>query len=282
MWEFPGGKVDPGEEATDAVRRELHEELGIVVGALEPVIGVPWRYAQKSIFLDVYRVLDYTGMPQGCEQQALRWCRTEELAAMEMPAADRPVISALRLPLSYAITPEPDDDDAVFFARIDRALKDGVKLLQFRAKGLLPEARWHAIARELRKRTLRAGAQLLLNGDPAAFMELDFDGVHLPAAALMQMRTRPVASDCWFAASCHDASELAHAANIGVDFAVLGPVQATSTHPDAVSIGWQQFSALVAQTPFPVYALGGLAHDDLPTAVAAGAQGIAGISAFFR
>lgn len=279
-WEFPGGKVDPGEAAPAALRRELHEELGIAVGALEPAIGVPWRYAEKSIFLDVYRVLDYSGEPHGRESQALRWCRHEELSAQDMPPADWPVVTALRLPPFYAITPEPGADEAAFLARIDRALADGAKLLQLRVKSL-DSGRLRALAREVRGRAREAGAQLLLNGDLAVATALDLDGAHVPAAQLMRLRARPVAPDRWFAASCHDASELAHAVALGVDFVVLGPVKATSSHPNAPVLGWQAFSELAAQAPFPVYALGGLARGDRAAAVAAGAQGIAGISAFF-
>ena len=279
-WEFPGGKVDQGESAQDALRRELHEELGIDVGALRPVIGIPWRYAQQSIFLDVYRVLDYAGEPHGRETQALRWCRVEELRTLDMPPADRPVVTALRLPSFYAITPEPDDDDAAFLVSIDRALASGVKLLQLRLKSLA-RGRLRTLAREVRERAHHAGANVLLNADAALATELAFDGVHVPASTLLQLHARPVPADRWFAASCHDAKELAHAASVGVDFAVLGPVQKTSTHPTAQALGWPRFSELAAQAPFPVYALGGLARSDLVTAMAAGAQGVAGISAFF-
>jgi len=278
-WEFPGGKVDSGETAPAALRRELHEELGIGVGALEPVIGVPWRYAQKSIFLDVYRVLDYTGEPRGRERQALRWCRLEELSTPDMPPADRPVATALRLPPFYAITPEPDRDETAFLARIDHALADGVTLLQLRAKSLTPD-RLRSLVCEVSGRAREAGAQMLLNGDAATANALALDGVHVPASQLMRLRTRPVSPDRWFAASCHDASELAHAAAVGVDFAVLGPVKTTPSHPDAPTLGWHIFSELAAQAPFPVYALGGLTRSDRLAAVAAGAQGIAGISAF--
>jgi 8-oxo-dGTP diphosphatase len=279
-WEFPGGKVDAGESAQDALRRELHEELGIEAGALEPVIGVPWRYAQKSIFLDVYRALDYAGSPHGREGQALCWCRLEELSARNMPPADRPVVAALRLPPFYAITPEPDPDDAAFLERIDRVLAEGARLLQLRAKSHTPE-RLRGLACEVHRRARKAGAQLLLNGDVLMATDLGLDGVHMPARELMRLRARPVPADRWFAASCHDASELAHAAAVGVDFAVLAPVKTTSSHPNAPALGWQTFSTLTAQAPFPVYALGGLARGDRTTAVAAGAQGIAGISAFF-
>src|SRR5471030_2763692 len=107
MWEFPGGKCEPNEAPQDALRRELREELGIEAGTLERLIAVPWHYREKSIFLDVYRVLDYAGQAHGRETQALRWVSMDEVTQVDMPAAARPVISALRLPRRYLITPEP-------------------------------------------------------------------------------------------------------------------------------------------------------------------------------
>lgn len=280
MWEFPGGKLAAGESAQAGLRRELHEEIGIDIGAVEPLIGVPWDIDGQEILLDVHRVLDYAGVPHGREGQALAWHPIDELAGIAMPPPDRPAVTALRLPAHYAITPEPGDDDAGFLARIERALAEGVRLLQLRAK-TLPPARLHALARAAHARTREAGAALLLNARAAIASDLDLDGVHLPAAELMRLRERPLPRSRWVAASCHDARELAHAAAIGVDFAVVGPVSPTRSHASAPTLGWAGCAALCAAAPLPVYALGGMTLADVPTAKTHGAQGIAGISAFF-
>src|SRR5512147_43422 len=110
MWEFPGGKIDPGEEGETALRRELHEELGIEVGSVEPLISVPWRYPEKSIVLHAFRVLDFHGDPHAREHTALRWLAPGATLEVEMPPPDRPIVNALRLPHLYAITPEPRDN----------------------------------------------------------------------------------------------------------------------------------------------------------------------------
>lgn len=280
LWEFPGGKIEPGETAHAALRRELREEIGIDAGAVEPLIGVPWDFAQKSIFLDVYRVLGFAGTPHGREGQALAWHRLDELAGIAMPEPDRPVATALRLPPHYAITPEPGDDDASFLDRIDRALAAGARLLQLRAK-TVSAARLRLLARAARERALAAGAALLVNARADIAEELGLDGVHLPASELMRWNERPLPRGRWVAASCHDARELAHAAAIGVDFAVVGPVLPTRSHPGAPPLGWPGFAALCAAAPLPVYALGGLTPADVPAARAHGAQGVAGISGFF-
>ncbi len=135
-WEFPGGKIEPGESAESALRRELHEELGVDIGAVEPLISIPWRYPQKSIVLHAFRVRDFRGEPHGREQQALRWIAPDEAVDLPMPPPDRPIVTALRLPGYYAITPEPDDDATRFLDDIDRLLAAGIRLIQLRAKRL--------------------------------------------------------------------------------------------------------------------------------------------------
>jgi len=278
-WEFPGGKIESGESAQAALQRELHEELGIDIGAIEPLISIPWHYPEKSIVLHVFHVLGFRGEPHGHQQQALRWLQPHETLDLPMPPADRPIVTALRLPRHYAITAEPLGNAAEFLADIDHLLASGIRLIQLRAKHL-PVDRLAELAAAAHARTRDAGAMLLLNGNIMLACKLDLDGVHLPSADLMRLDARPFETNRWLAASCHDEHELARAAKIGVDFAVLGPVQPTSSHPRAAALGWARFEALCAAAPLPVYALGGLCRDDVAQAIQAGAQGIAGISAF--
>jgi 8-oxo-dGTP diphosphatase len=145
-------------------------------------------------------------------------------------------------------------------------------LIQLREKSFAPE-RLRALADKLLAISGPYGARVLLNGDAAAARAIGCAGVHWSAARLLAARTRP--DDLLCAASTHDAAELAHAAGLGVDFVVLGPVAETPTHPDARPLGWQRFAELAAGSPMPVYALGGLSADDLGVAVAHGAHGVA-------
>ena len=278
-WEFPGGKIEPGESLQAALQRELREELGIDIGAVEPLISIPWQYPEKSIVLHACRVRDFRGEPHGHERQALRWLMPHETVGLPMPPPDRPIVAALRLPRHYAITAEPGSNVAESLADIDHLLASGIRLIQLRAKFLQAD-RLAALATAALERTRAAGAMLLLNRDLALARALRLDGVHLPSADLMRLDARPVEADRWLAASCHDERELAHAAKVGVDFVVLGPVLPTESHPHAPALGWERFEALCANAPLPVYALGGLREGDLARARRAGAQGIAGISAF--
>jgi 8-oxo-dGTP diphosphatase len=78
----------------------------------------------------------------------------------------------------------------------------------------------------------------------------------------------------WCAASCHSAAELRRAEELGCDFALLSPVQATQSHPGATHLGWENFAAIAAGASIPVYALGGLTQADMQTAWSHGAHGI--------
>ena len=273
-WEFPGGKVEPGETALQALDRELHEELGIRVLAAEPFISVPQAYPSKRIVLDVHTVTAYEGTPRGRERQALAWAPPEKLSSYPMPPADRPVVAALLDSARYLITDEPLDR-AVLMARLDRALAAGVRRIQLRGRGL-PAGALAALARDAAILCGTRGAQLLVNGEPGMAADLGI-GVHLRAAQLMALSERPLPPGLPVAASCHDAAELAQAERIGADFAVLGPVRATESHPGAETLGWDRFSQLREDVSLPIYALGGMRPADVATARRHGGQGVAGI-----
>jgi 8-oxo-dGTP diphosphatase len=98
----------------------------------------------------------------------------------------------------------------------------------------------------------------------------------------MAAKSRPVPAGAWLAASCHDARELDQAARIGVDFAVLSPVAATPSHPQAPAMGWQRFRQLVGRVNLPVFALGGMGPEQLGTAWEHGGQGIAAVRSLWK
>jgi len=97
-WEFPGGKLDDGESRMAGLARELEEEIGIRLRAARPLIRLLHEYPDRRIELDVWRVTHYEGRPVGRERQALRWCERTALNAADLLAADRPVVTALKLP----------------------------------------------------------------------------------------------------------------------------------------------------------------------------------------
>ena len=272
LWEFPGGKVDPGETPLQALARELEEELGIHVQAAEPLIAVPQQYRDKRILLDVYRVR-YAGKPTDREHQALAWAPPEKLHTYPMPPADRPVVAALTQPAHYLITPDFTGDRHAFVAGITRALEAGLRRIQLRVPSL-SGADLESLAVEVKQHCDPVDAELLVNADLALAARIGC-GVHLKSAQLKQLRERPLPQQLLVAASCHDAAELAQAHALGADFAVLGPVARCPGHGE--SIGWRGFAQLRELVPMPIYGLGGLGRNDLSLARGHGAQGIAAI-----
>ncbi|HEU4617188.1 MAG TPA: 8-oxo-dGTP diphosphatase MutT [Gammaproteobacteria bacterium] len=105
FWEFPGGKRTAGETRLDALKRELDEELGITVLEAIPVLEVRHDYPDKSVALDVWRVLRYSGEPFAREGQELRWVETGALGEIGLLPADAPIVDALT-----ASVPPSDED----------------------------------------------------------------------------------------------------------------------------------------------------------------------------
>ena len=281
LWEFPGGKCEPGEAPIDALARELREEIGIVVESARPLIGVPHRYPEKTILLDAWQVSAYSGVPRACENQALAWVDAEALDQVAMPAPDRPVVAALRLPDRYLITPAlPVDQTDVLLSGIERACRRGVGLIQLR-QPQWPRQPLAALARAASGICRAHGVRVLLNADWQLAAILGLDGVHLPARIAATLEHRPLPPGRLVGVSCHDAGELAHAARMGADFATLSPVCETPAHRQSPALGWEQFGELVAHATLPVFALGGLEDEDIDVARMSGAQGIAAIRAFW-
>lgn len=284
LWEFPGGKREPGETPEAALARELHEELGIEARIGGHLITVPYAGAGRRLRLDVRRVPRWSGVPRGREGQALAWVPPHRLRSYAMPPADLPVVAALLQPDRYAISPVLDiaAEESVWLAGLDAALASGVRRVQIRLPGA-DAARRRELTAAAAARCRAVGADVLVNGDPELARELGV-GLHLRAAQLAALAApgapadRPALADgALLAASCHDAGELALAQRLGCDFAVFGPVKPTASHPGQPGIGWEAFAAARESVSLPVYGLGGLTPADLDEARRHGAQGIAAI-----
>jgi 8-oxo-dGTP diphosphatase len=95
MWEFPGGKREPGETSAIALIRELREELGIEAEPGDTLISLPWAYQDKRLQLEAIRVPHWTGEPRSCEGQALRWVVPGQFDVQQLAPADHPVLRRL-------------------------------------------------------------------------------------------------------------------------------------------------------------------------------------------
>ena len=278
LWEFPGGKVEPGETPEQALVRELREELGIEARVGASVISVPQQYPHKRLRLDVRHIASWTGTVKGLDGQALAWVPAHKLSSYAMPDADRPVVAALRDPALYLITPEPGDDDARWLSSLRKALDAGIRCIQLRAHATAaaqPE-RWRRLVERAAKDACDVGADILVNSDIATAEALGI-GVHLRASQLSALSERPVPRLQRVIASCHSHEDLAAAQALGCDAAVLGPVLPTASHPGVPGIGWQRFVAMREHVAIPIYAIGGMSRGHAEHARSHGAQGIAAI-----
>jgi 8-oxo-dGTP diphosphatase len=266
-WEFPGGKVEPGENHEHALARELHEELGIDVECAYPWVTRVHVYEHATVMLNFFRVVSWAGEPNSREGQAFVWQRLDAPMAEPMLPANAPVLAALALPLEYAITDARHYGVAEQLALVESRMKQGLRLVQVRDKEHWERERLIYVVSRMGQ---QYGAKVLVNGKPGP------DGIHLPAEDLMTHRSRPAGT--LVGASCHTGQELGHAMAIGLDFAVLGPVKPTPTHPETMPIGWDEFRRIAANASIPVYAIGGLRPADLHDARKAGAHGLAMIS----
>jgi 8-oxo-dGTP diphosphatase len=280
LWEFPGGKLEEGESVRAALQRELHEELGIHITQARPLLKISHDYPDKQVLLDVWEVSAFSGEPHGIEGQPLAWVTPRQLPEYEFPAANQPILAAARLPERYLITPEGLSHDKLLVG-LRQALAEGIRLVQLRAPNMFsPEYRDLALDAQ----GLCAGkAQLMLKGPLEWLGDFPAAGWHLTAEQLRKYAPagRPFPRERWLAASCHGAEELQLAEQMGVDFVTLSPVQSTRSHPEATPLGWDKVSELLGNFNQPAYLLGGLGPDALEQAWQAGAQGVAGISAFW-
>lgn len=279
FWEYPGGKIEPGESATAALARELSEECDITVKAARPLIRISHDYPDRSVVLHVYLVTQFTGIPRGREGQKVDWVDRSKLREIRFLDGNRPITSAAMLDSRYAITNTRAYSRDTILKIVSDPRSSG--LIQVRDKHLSDEA-YMEWAKTVVQAARIAGKRVMLNrGVAGAERWLDqtgAQGIHLDSASLQNATGRPVGRDFWLSASCHNSEELGRAASIEVDFAVISPVQKTTSHPEAEPLGWQAFGEMCEDAPFPVFALGGVTDPDLDTVWSRGGQGVAMIS----
>lgn len=280
LWEFPGGKIEPSESVSDALKREIYEELDISILKASAFKEIKFQYTDKKVLLDVWIIESFTGVAKGAEGQQIKWQAINDLRVEDFPAANRPIINSLQLPDKYMITgPYIDIDD--FSLKLETSLKNGVSLVQLRCKKS-SEDEYKVLANKALSLCKSYNAKLLLNTTNELFSSFNVDGLHLTSKMLNTTQNRPISDSLLLSVSCHTDAEIKKAKQLNADIVLLSPVKETVSHPGVQGIGWDKFKHLSENIESPVYALGGMSIKDLLDAKKFGAQGIAAITCFWE
>lgn len=265
--EFPGGKVEQGETPEEACRREIYEEVGIGLKDWHQFDYIHHEYDDIIVNLHLF----HSYVPDellNLIHQPWAWYTREQLPHLNFPKANKNIIKRLYWPHLIKISNTLSmvkSSDALLYWRIEEdpseqyieqltALDEGQ-----RSNLIVNVDIWQQLSPELQKQ---------------------IKTVHLKQSQLMNLHKCDLTVGVRYIAACHDAVSLKQAQQIGCDAVFISPVKSTTTHPEAVALGWERFSDLAQNSQIPVFALGGVHPDDLATAQQHGAYGLAGIRNF--
>lgn len=299
LWEFPGGKLETGEDIEAACVREIQEELGIRLVETRPLIKILHHYADKSVLLEIrlcavfdgreYPLADMhtIGEQYGLEGQQVKWVQLKKLNNYQFPEANQSIIDALTLADKYVISPDCQSSVIEQFIEQFRENCSYYSLIQLRVKSLKGE-QLQLLIKSCAAIAKKLGVRLLLNSDCINMADdnINGDGIHLTSTHLFDNdfidSIRQRFPEKIISASCHQNKDIEQANHCELNFIVISPVQKTTSHIQQVPIGWKSFESLTNRANMPCFALGGMKKNDVYLAQEHGGQGVAGISALWK
>jgi 8-oxo-dGTP diphosphatase len=273
-WEFPGGKLETNESPSEALKREIFEELGVVIKKYKQWTTRRVVEKNKITILYFFLITSWTGMVEGKEGQELQWVNLKKYNTTKVLPPNQVIHHALKndLPDIYAITNFQETSSDSFFQALKRQVNDGLRLIQIREKNLI-ESELEVLIIRIKKILQHTNVRIIINSNVDLANKYELDGVHLNSKQLHELKYYP--KDLLVGVSCHSENDLIVAEEKNADFAVLGSVKATHTHPDIEPIGWEKFNKLVNNSNIPIYSIGGMTKNDILSSFDCGAIGIA-------
>lgn len=263
-YEFPGGKVESGEQPVDACRREVIEEVGIVLDHWHEFDLISHEYEDVIVHLHIFHT-SVTEAQLAEIKQPWTWYTREQLSQLNFPQANQAILRKLHWPHRIKISDQLNalanlPAEQMLYWRVEASAEHIMQLQQANISHLssliINQDVWSGL-NELQQQNIRS--------------------IHLRHAQLMALQADQLMKGYRYIAACHDLAALQHAEQIGCEAALLSPVLETATHPDTPALGWEQFKHMAEQVQIPVFALGGLKAEDLTHAQQQHAYGIAGI-----
>lgn len=268
-YEFAGGKIEHGETPIQACRREILEEVGIDLEHWIFFDKIVHEYDDVIVHLHIYQSFVPLELNISIDSR-WHWVTRQDLKNYEFPAANQTIIQRLiwrpYIKIGKNLTDVLDlSDEYLFYWRVDltQNLQQNIDKLQQLAMEY-PEKLQHCI--------INQSIWFLCSKD----IQHLFKTLHLKQSQLQDYSVQKI-DGVRYIVACHDQCSLQSAIEWGADAVFCSPIFATETHPQQQGIGWILFQQWVKNYPLPVFALGGLKHEDLSTAQQYGAYGVAGI-----
>ncbi len=270
LWEFPGGKREAGESSTEALARELYEELDIVVERSVPAIAQIHEYPNKIVNLEFFEILKWRGAARGKEGQSVRWVPKDQLTQFAFPPANVPVLSALRLPRAVVCLSAPITHNDQL-KKLEYCLHMGFSTVVFSAREVLPAAQ-HRQCQQIYDLCEKYGGQLILDCPLEMLVDFPRAGLYLKPQMYELPKQRPVSNDRMLVCECHSLEELTQAKMLQADAAFFPLDRMTNVRSSQNTTIYQEF---FKQLNFPLMALSDFNSHELYSALNIGCYGIA-------
>lgn len=273
-WEFPGGKLEENESAAEALSRELKEEMGIDVQNATPWITQRFNYPHADVELRFFKVTAWNGQLHGHEGQDLAWQTAGQLSVSPILPANGPILRSLALPTQISISNVAELGESVFLKRLQQKWAQEAAWVLIREPQLTREEYTSLVQKALSIHKPHGG-KIIIHRDIELARQLNINHVHLTSSQLSKLSERPTDMD-WVSTSTHQQTDLEKVDQLGLDFAFLGHVNSSQSHPNQLPLGWPEFARLCQLGwRFPIFAIGGQNSNTLTAAQLHGGHGVA-------